>query len=164
MSAPLDPPNEQVMHLANYLARQLSRGIEDDLTGPTGRIMAQGRTPEEIALARQYAGLAVDLRDALRGAGEFQQLGTLPEYQALGSVPQIGVLRVYERPDERPGHEGQTVREYRETPFTGGPFFSRAFAEEMIEHEEVEGYGPSTDGDYARAEVGDVLPFNLYSG
>jgi hypothetical protein len=164
MSAPLDPPSEQVMHLANYLARQLSRGIDDDLTGETGRLISQGATPAEIALARQYAGLAVDLRDALREAEPGTRLEDLPEYAALGSVPQVGMLRVYSGLGDLQQALGAAGTEYREDPFVGGPFFSVEFATEMVEQEEAEGFGPSADSDYVGTVVGDVLPFNLYSG
>lgn len=152
------------MHLANYLARQLSRGIEDDLTGPTGRLISQGLTPAEISLARQYARLAVDLRDALRAAAPGTHLENLPEYAALGSVPQIGMLRVYSETGDLNAALGARGTEYREDPFIGGPFFSVEFAESQIEAEEAEGFGPSADSDYVGTTVGDVLPFNLYSG
>lgn len=164
MSAPPDPPTESTMHLANYLARQLSRGIEDDLTGPTGRLISQGLTPGEIALARRYAGLAVDLRDALREAGPGTHLEDLPEYAALGSVPQVGMLRVYSELGDLQQAIGAPGTDYREDPFIGGPFFSLEFAESQIEAEEAEGFGPSADSDYVGATLGDVLPFNLYSG
>jgi hypothetical protein len=163
VSAPLDPPTESAMHVANYLARQLARGIEDDLTGETGRLISQGLTPAEIALARQYAGLAVDLRDALRDAPPGTTLSDLPEYAALGSVPQIGMLRVYSDTGDLNTALNTRGTEYREDPFIGGPFFSVGFALEQIHQEEAEGFGPSADTDYVGTVVGDVLPFNLYS-
>lgn len=164
MSAPLDPPTESTMHLANYLARQLSRGIEDDLTGPTGQLISQGLTPAEIALARQYAGLAVDLRDAIRRADPETQLGSLPEYAALGSVPQIGMLHAYgDSLTVEESIRNHTI-EYREDPFIGGPFWSVDYATDLIEDQEANDRGPATDHDFIEALVGDVLPFNLYSG